>query len=330
MPETKTTSRSANNSIKKVSKKTSESKTPPISLNLEIKKPKTSNFSRQKNTTNKSSATSKTNAQKKINELKLIEGKNILKFVIVLILSGIVISNLILSIYQFILLNSYIRLNESNMEKQKAEISSLKSPNPQPLPNPQPAVATPVEVSKPNPETDKWYGNKNSRFVWIEYSDFQCPFCQKIHPDLKQLADSNPDLAWVYRHYPLTQIHPFAVKLSEASECIFEKEGADKFWKFSELIFANQKQINSQQAVSDLMQSFNATPSSVACFESGELASKVTSQSKEAQDVLGSNGLGTPTGIIYDTQTGKQEVVSGALPLPQLQSSFDNFKNSLK
>ncbi len=72
----------------------------------------------------------------------------------------------------------------------------------------------------------------------IEYSDFECPFCARFHPTLdKIVGESNGSIAWVYRSFPLTQIHQNAMERAIAAECIAKIKGSDAFWKYADLLF---------------------------------------------------------------------------------------------
>jgi protein-disulfide isomerase len=99
----------------------------------------------------------------------------------------------------------------------------------------------PVSVSE---VTDKEYirGNPDALITIVEYSDFECPFCSRFHPTAQQAMDEYGDkIRWVYRHFPLTQIHPEATPSAEASECVGEQKGADGFWQFTDAMFENQQ-----------------------------------------------------------------------------------------
>ncbi len=75
-------------------------------------------------------------------------------------------------------------------------------------------------------------GNPNAKIVVVEYSDLECPFCKMFQNTMQQIIGENPDVAWVYRHYPIPQLHPKAFHESEASECAWEQGGNDAFWKY--------------------------------------------------------------------------------------------------
>lgn len=71
-----------------------------------------------------------------------------------------------------------------------------------------------------------------------EYSDFQCPACGSMYPLLKENVEANIDTtALVYKHFPLTQIHPFADIAARAAEAA-GKQG--KFWEMHDLLFERQ------------------------------------------------------------------------------------------
>lgn len=77
-----------------------------------------------------------------------------------------------------------------------------------------------------------------AQITLIEYSDFECPFCAKFHPTLKRIVgEANGNIAWVYRQFPLTQIHQHALERAIASECIAKIKGNDAFWKYADLLF---------------------------------------------------------------------------------------------
>jgi protein-disulfide isomerase len=75
-------------------------------------------------------------------------------------------------------------------------------------------------------------GNPNAKFTIIEYSDFQCPYCAKMHEEMKSIIKET-DSRWVFRHFPIPG-HPLAAKAAEASECAGDQ---GKFWEYSDALF---------------------------------------------------------------------------------------------
>ena len=74
-----------------------------------------------------------------------------------------------------------------------------------------------------------------------EFSDFQCPFCGRVNPTIKQLIDDyNDKIKIVWRNYPLP-FHKEAGPAAEAAMEIYDQAGSEKFWAFNDLLFANQR-----------------------------------------------------------------------------------------
>src|SRR3989338_7120472 len=93
-----------------------------------------------------------------------------------------------------------------------------------------PALVRPVSAS------DHILGNPSAPVMIIEYSDFDCTYCKGFHDTLHQIianAGVNGRVAWVFRHFPLSEIHPNALPHAKAAECAGEVAGEDGFWKFA-------------------------------------------------------------------------------------------------
>ncbi len=93
-------------------------------------------------------------------------------------------------------------------------------------------------IIKPVGDTDHVYGNPSAPVKIVEFSDLECPWCKNFHSVLKQtVAAYGGKVAWVYRHFPIDQLHPKARKEAEASECANELGGNDKFWSYIDRLF---------------------------------------------------------------------------------------------
>lgn len=93
-----------------------------------------------------------------------------------------------------------------------------------------------------NPETAK--------AILVEYSDFQCPACGVYHSILRQLeSDMGADIAIVYRHFPLTAIHPNAETAARAAQAA----GAQgKFFEMHDMLFTEQQTWSSEKDVANI------------------------------------------------------------------------------
>jgi len=88
-------------------------------------------------------------------------------------------------------------------------------------------------------ESDRTVGNENAKVVLIEYADFQCPSCAAAYPILDDLKDEYKDrVQFVFRHFPLTTIHPNAFSAARAAEAAGEQ---GKFWEMHDKLFETQQ-----------------------------------------------------------------------------------------
>ncbi len=84
-------------------------------------------------------------------------------------------------------------------------------------------------------------GPEDAPVTLVEYGDFQCPHCAAAHPVVKKLQRRfGGKLRFVFRHFPLTEVHPLAATAAEAAEFA----GAHKrFWEMHDGIFDNQDRL---------------------------------------------------------------------------------------
>jgi len=109
-----------------------------------------------------------------------------------------------------------------------------------------PVVEAPVLTEEPqyirydvdSPEAYA-FGPVDAPITIVEFGDFECPFCRRWHEEVFQpLLSSYPDqIRIVYRHLPLTSIHPDAFAAAEAAMCAGEQ---DAFWQYHEKLFSSE------------------------------------------------------------------------------------------
>lgn len=194
-----------------------------------------------------------------------------------------------------------------------------------------PGAKAPVEQETPEmnvapvTEADHILGNPNAPIMIVEYSDFDCPFCKNFHETMQQvMAEYGKDgkVAWVYRHFPLAQLHPNAPKIAEASECVASLGGNDAFWKFSDLIFG-EREINAQTNITRLPEFAEKAGVSKAkfneCYTAGTFAKTIE---EDIQAAINAGARGTPYSILI---VGDQQgVINGAQPYGTVKQMIDN------
>ncbi len=93
--------------------------------------------------------------------------------------------------------------------------------------------------SKLVPGTSPSMGPKNAKVTLIEFADFECPSCRALDSILRDFLPKHPELRFVYKNYPLTHIHPWAMTAAIAGQCTYQQNPA-AFWKIHDAIFDAQ------------------------------------------------------------------------------------------
>ncbi len=96
-------------------------------------------------------------------------------------------------------------------------------------------------ILHPDPATDHILGPAAAPVTIIEYGDFECPSCRQAHPAVKiMLAHFGDKVRFVFRHFPLREVHPHAELAAEAAEAAGAQH---QFWPYYDLLFAHQQHI---------------------------------------------------------------------------------------
>ncbi|MEO8362339.1 MAG: thioredoxin domain-containing protein [Vicinamibacteria bacterium] len=173
-----------------------------------------------------------------------------------------------------------------------------------------------VQVFLPAPSQvslhpDRTQGTEAAQVTFVEYSDFQCPFCQKAYPIVKQLRETYKDrVRFVFKDFPLS-IHPQAAKAAEAGACAGDQ---GRFWEMHQWMFENPKSLQ----VNDLKRAANTLR-----LDTGKFSECLDSSRYEAswrEDIAEGQRLGvqaTPTFLING------QAVVGAKSLAELTKILD-------
>ena len=181
-------------------------------------------------------------------------------------------------------------------------------------------------TSKVRPVTarDHFKGDKNASVTIVEYSDFECPFCKRIHETMNTIIDTEKDVKWVFRHFPLDQLHPRnARKAAVASECVNELGGNDAFWKFTDEYF-NTTQTNDRWNIADELPRLVGVAgvdkkAFDTCYASGKYDAYVQA---DVDNGAATGGRGTPWSVVI-MKSGKTVSLNGAQPESAIRQIID-------
>jgi len=159
-------------------------------------------------------------------------------------------------------------------------------------------------------------GNPQAAITILEWSDFQCHYCQSFNTSIDTLLkDYSDKIRVVYRHFPLDSIHPYARKSAQASECAGEQ---NKFWEFHDFLYANQSSIQSgginflKNAATNLGLDVNKFND---CLDSGKYNDFVE---QHLQAGIAAGVTGTPGSFLNGQALG------GAVPYSSLKAQIDS------
>jgi protein-disulfide isomerase len=220
------------------------------------------------------------------------------------------------------------------LEEIKMLLQARPATPPVPAPTPQ---ANPAQnlTGPPNFDLDvagaATKGRPDARLVFVEFSDFQCPFCGRYTrdtlPQVERDYVETGKIRYVFRHLPLERLHPLALRAAEAGDCAHQQ---GKFWPMHSRLFGNQMGLGE----ADLTRSADALGLDMPVYQRC-MVTQSASPARVRQDQaegLRAGISGTPTFFIGTmTTTGKVHVLKrmvGAQPYAAFKTALDGLLSS--
>ncbi len=207
---------------------------------------------------------------------------------------------------ELIILHQKLMVEQTEFPQTRQEYLQLVHEHPE---APTPQQSAKVEVSV---DPARLRGRANAPVIIVEFSDFQCPFCRKVQPTLRNLLAKYPGrISLGYRDFPLRGMHGQAELGAESSRCAAEQE---KFWEYHDLLFQNPDKLN-RNGLLDLARNLNLDEKQFdSCLSSGKYRAQVE---RDLQDGIRAGVLGTP-GIFINGI-----LMSGAQPQAAFESVIE-------
>ncbi len=226
------------------------------------------------------------------------------------LMSGIAVVSIVGFLLTFSMLrDGGVTKKNSNSSGSVAGTTTNTTPTPSAAVPTAPAAKVDIAIT----DDDHIRGNPDAKVTLVEYSDFECPFCEAAHPTFQKILETyGDDVRMIYRHYPLS-FHPQAQKAAEASECAADQ---DKFWEMHDKLFAlntagTLSVDNFKKAAGELGLKQSEFDS---CLDTGTNAQKVKDSLAQGTQY---GVQGTPATYVNGT------LVSGAVPYEQFAAVID-------
>ena len=188
-------------------------------------------------------------------------------------------------------------------------------------------VSEKQEIKGPREVTsnDHILGNPEAPLTFIVFTDLECPWCKKFHETVLQITEEygkKGKVMTVFRHFPLDALHQKSRKEAEASECAADLGGNEKFWQYTNRLFAitpSNDGLNPEELPKIAEYIGLDKNKFTECLNSGKFAGKVQ---ENYDDAIASGGQGTPYFVIINKK-GEKFPFSGYLPFQQLKIIID-------
>jgi len=169
-------------------------------------------------------------------------------------------------------------------------------------------------------------GNKDAKVVAVNYDDFECPYCSRMHQNLFPgvLKEYGDRVLFIYKDFPLAEIHPWATRAAVDANCL-AAQNIDAYWAFADYIHSNQSEVNKEKGrdaqfatvdrlATDQGKKANLDSAKLDACIKAQQDDKVKASAKEGES-LGVEA--TPTLFVNG------EKVDGAIPVDQLRTLLD-------
>ena len=169
-------------------------------------------------------------------------------------------------------------------------------------------------------------GAKDAKVVAVNYDDFECPFCARMHSTLfpTLLREYGDKIQFIYKDFPLTEIHPWAVHAAVDANCL-AAQNVDAYWDFADYIHSNQKEINTLKVPASQFAALDRLASSYGKkhdLDAARLQACVKAQDETA--VRLSMKEGEQLGLVATPQMFVNgQKIDGAVPIEEVRAAFD-------
>ena len=170
-------------------------------------------------------------------------------------------------------------------------------------------------------------GAKSAKVVVVNYDDFECPFCSRMHQVLfpEILKEYGDRVTFIYKDYPLAEIHPWAIHAAVDANCL-AAQNTDAYWDFADYIHANKKDVDNEKtsgARLEAIDKMTMLQGQKHNVDVAKLQSCVKAQNEDAvrASMKEADGIGvnaTPTLFINGIK------IDGAVPVNELRAALDN------
>ncbi|MCX6819699.1 MAG: thioredoxin domain-containing protein [Candidatus Adlerbacteria bacterium] len=185
-------------------------------------------------------------------------------------------------------------------------------------------TSTKISAREYDSSIDHILGNPAAEVKVVEYADLECPFCKTFNTTMHQIMDyygTSGKVAWVYRPFPLGQLHSKAPKEAEAAECAADQGGDVSFYKYIDGVYAitpGENNLDLAQLPVIAKQIGLNVDTFNQCLSSGKYTSKIQKSYTEA---INEGGQGTP--FILIMIGGEAVTLNGAQPYDSMRAAID-------